>query len=68
MLDPKQFEQAFRDWAGNILPALSPKRWTIDGKDITRLWQRWRTRHPYGERFCDSGRTGARAEKVHDKQ
>ena len=22
LLDPKQFEQAFRDWAGNILPAL----------------------------------------------
>ena len=34
LLDPKQFEQAFRDWAGNILPALSHETLAIDGKTL----------------------------------
>ena len=34
MLDPRQFEQAFRDWAGDILPALSHETLAIDGKTL----------------------------------
>ena len=34
LLDPRQFEQAFRDWAGDILPALSHETLAIDGKTL----------------------------------
>ena len=67
MLDPKQFEQAFRDWAGNILPALSHETLAIDGKTLRGSGSGGERAIHMVSAFATQAGLVLGQEKVHDK-
>ena len=58
LIDPGQFESAFRQWVSGVIPALGADVVAIDGKTSRRSGGGGRHRSASGFRLCRRSRTG----------
>ncbi len=67
LMDPKQFESAFRTWAGGILPALDNEQLAIDGKTVRGSSRGGRQAVHMVSAFATQAGLVLGQEKVHEK-
>ena len=67
LIDPKQFETAFRTWTGGILPALDNEQLTIDGKTVRGSGRGGRQAIHMVSAFATQAGLVLGQEKVHEK-